>query len=58
MSSPSVPKGTRDFTPQEVFKRNYIFNTIRKVFELYGYAPIETPTMEMLPTLTGKYGDE
>ena len=58
MSSPSVPKGTRDFTPQEVFKRNYIFNTIRKVFELYGYAPIETPTMEMLSTLTGKYGDE
>jgi histidyl-tRNA synthetase len=58
MSSPSVPKGTRDFTPQEVFKRNYIFNTIRKVFELFGYAPIETPTMEMLSTLTGKYGDE
>lgn len=58
MSSPSLPKGTRDFTPQEVARRNYIFNTIRVVFELYGYQPIETPVMENLSTLTGKYGDE
>ncbi len=58
MSSPSLPKGTRDFTPQEVSRRNYIFNTIRSVFELYGYQPIETPVMENLSTLTGKYGDE
>ena len=55
---PSVPKGTRDFSPEQVFKRNYIFNTIRKVFENYGYRPIETPTMENLATLTGKYGNE
>jgi len=55
---PSIPKGTRDFSPEQVAKRNYIFNTIRSVFEKYGYQPIETPTMEMLSTLTGKYGDE
>jgi histidyl-tRNA synthetase len=58
MSAPSLPKGTRDFAPQEVARRNYIFNTIRAVFELYGYQPIETPVMENLSTLTGKYGDE
>jgi histidyl-tRNA synthetase len=58
MSQPTLPKGTRDFTPQEVARRNYIFNTIRCVFELYGYQPIETPVMENLSTLTGKYGDE
>lgn len=55
---PSIPKGTRDFSPEQVVKRNYIFDTIRKVFVKYGYQPIETPTMENLSTLTGKYGDE
>lgn len=55
---PSIPKGTRDFLPAQVAKRNYIFNTIRSVFELYGYLPIETPVMEKLSTLTGKYGEE
>ena len=55
---PSIPKGTRDFKPNEVYKRQYIFETIRHVFELYGYQPIETPVMEKLSTLTGKYGDE
>ncbi len=54
----SIPKGTRDFLPEETAKRNYIFNTVRSVFELYGYAPIETPAMENLSTLLGKYGDE
>ena len=55
---PSTPKGTRDFLPQVVKRRNYIFDTIRKVFEKYGYQPIETPAMENLETLTGKYGEE
>lgn len=55
---PSIPKGTRDFTPVQVLKRNYIFDTIKKVFVKYGYMPIETPTMEKLETLTGKYGEE
>ena len=55
---PSIPKGTRDFSPETVVKRNYIFNSIRKVFIKYGYQPIETPTMENLSTLTGKYGEE
>lgn len=55
---PTVPKGTRDFGPVPMMRRNYIFNTIRSVFELYGYQPIETPAMETLETLTGKYGDE
>ena len=55
---PSIPKGTRDFSPEEMVKRNYIFNTIRKVFQLYGYLPIETPAMENLSTLLGKYGEE
>lgn len=54
----SVPKGTRDFNPEQVLKRNYIFNTLKKHFELSGYLPIETPSMENLDTLTGKYGDE
>lgn len=54
----SIPKGTRDFTPDEMVRRNYIFNTIRSVFQLYGYLPVETPAMENLSTLTGKYGDE
>ncbi len=55
---PSIPKGTRDFTPEETAKRNYIFNTIESVFQLYGYQAIETPAMENLSTLMGKYGDE
>jgi histidyl-tRNA synthetase len=55
---PSIPKGTRDFGPAEVSKRTYIFETIRSVFINYGYQPIETPTMENLSTLTGKYGEE
>ena len=58
MAKPSIPKGTRDFTPQEMAKRNYIFNTIRDVYHLYGYQQIETPAMEMLSTLMGKYGEE
>ena len=55
---PSIPKGTRDFSPVEMAKRNYIFNTIREVFHLFGYQQIETPSMESLSTLMGKYGDE
>ena len=55
---PSIPKGTRDFGPAEMTRRNYIFDTIRKVFRRYGYQPIETPAMENLSTLLGKYGDD
>ena len=55
---PSIPKGTRDFSPVEMAKRNYIFNTIREAFHLFGYQQIETPSMENLSTLMGKYGDE
>ncbi|SKB72423.1 histidine--tRNA ligase [Daejeonella lutea] len=55
---PSIPKGTRDFSPAEMVRRNYIFNTIGSVFKKYGYQEIQTPTMENLDTLTGKYGDE
>lgn len=55
---PSIPKGTRDFSPIEMARRNYIFDTIRSVFALFGYRPIETPAMENLSTLMGKYGDE
>ncbi len=55
---PSIPKGTRDFGPSEMAGRNYIFDTIRSVFRTYGYAPIETPSMENLSTLMGKYGEE
>src|SRR4051794_14233119 len=55
---PSLPQGTRDFGPDVVHKRQYIFNTIRNVFELYGFQPLETPAMENLETLMGKYGDE
>lgn len=55
---PSIPKGTRDFSPVEMARRNYIFNTIKNVFSLYGYMPIETPAMENLSTLLGKYGEE
>ena len=55
---PSIPKGTRDFTPAEMARRNYIFDTIRDVFHLFGYRQIETPAMENLSTLMGKYGEE
>jgi len=55
---PSVPKGTRDFSPTEMVKRNFIFDTIKRVFRKYGYQQIETPSMENLSTLTGKYGEE
>ncbi len=55
---PSIPKGTRDFGPQEMARRNYIFNTIRQVYALYGFQQIETPAMENLSTLMGKYGEE
>ena len=58
MSQPSIPKGTRDFSPEVMVRRNYIFNTIRTVFQRYGYMPLETPSMENVETLTGKYGDE
>ena len=55
---PSIPKGTRDFLPQDVLKRNYIFDTIKNSFKIYGFSPIETPSFELLNTLIGKYGDE
>lgn len=55
---PSIPKGTRDFSPSEMMKRNYIFDTIRSVYKTYGYLPIETPAMETMQTLMGKYGEE
>lgn len=55
---PSIPKGTRDFSPAEMAGRDYIFNTVRTVFKRYGYSPIETPSMENLSTLLGKYGEE
>ncbi|MBT8317023.1 MAG: histidine--tRNA ligase [Lutibacter sp.] len=55
---PSIPKGTRDFSPTEVAKRNYIFSVIKQVFEVYGFQPIETPSFENSSTLMGKYGDE
>ena len=58
MAKPSIPKGTRDFSPVEMAKRNYIFDTIRSVYALYGFQQIETPAMETLQTLMGKYGEE
>lgn len=58
MAKPSIPKGTRDFSPVEMAKRNYIFDTIREVYALYGFCQIETPAMETLSTLMGKYGEE
>jgi len=58
MTKPSLPQGTRDFNAETVRKRNFIFNTIRSVFEVYGFQPLETPAMENLDTLMGKYGDE
>ena len=57
-NKPSIPKGTRDFSPEEMAKRNYIFDTIRRVYALYGFQQIETPAMETLHTLMGKYGEE
>ena len=57
-AKPGIPKGTRDFSPVEMAKRNYIFNTVREVFHLFGFQQIETPSMENLSTLMGKYGDE
>ena len=58
MEKPSIPQGTRDFGPAQVARRQYIFGVIRRTFELFGYAPLETPTLENLSVLTGKYGDE
>lgn len=58
MSKPSIPQGTRDFSPAEVRRRQYIFSTLRAIFETYGFQPLETPAMENLVTLTGKYGEE
>ncbi|MCB9184263.1 MAG: histidine--tRNA ligase [Flavobacteriales bacterium] len=57
-TKPSIPKGTRDFGPEEMLRRKYIFSTIERVFQKYGYLPLETPAMENLETLTGKYGEE
>src|ERR1700682_3013175 len=58
MSKPGLPQGTRDFGAETVYKRNFIFTAIRSVFELYGFEPLETPAMENLDTLLGKYGEE
>ncbi len=58
IQKPTIPKGTRDFSPAEMMRRQYIFDSIRRVFRAYGYAPLETPSMENLSTLLGKYGDE
>ena len=58
VQKPSIPKGTRDFSPIEMARRNYIFDTIKSVFRLYGFSQIETPAMENLSTLMGKYGEE
>ena len=55
---PSIPKGTRDFLPEVMVRRNYIFDTIKTVFKRFGFQPIETPSMENLSTLLGKYGEE
>lgn len=58
MSKPSIPKGTRDFLPSEMLRRNYIFDTIKEQFRLFGYEQIETPSQELMSTLMGKYGEE
>ncbi|MGB2135907.1 MAG: ATP phosphoribosyltransferase regulatory subunit, partial [Flavobacteriales bacterium] len=58
MSKPSIPKGTRDFGPRVMARRNWMFGVMRKAFERYGFLPIETPAMENLQTLTGKYGED
>ena len=55
---PQLVQGTRDFSPQQVFKRQYIFDTLRNIFIKFGFQPLETPAMEQMETLTGKYGDE
>ena len=55
---PSIPKGTRDFSPAEMMRRTYIFDSIKEVFRTFGYAPLETPAMENLSSLMGKYGEE
>ena len=57
-TKPSILKGTRDFLPETMAKRNYIFSTVKKVFEKYGFLPIETPSIEKTETLMGKYGEE
>ena len=58
MQKPSIPKGTRDFSPSEIRRRNFIFDIIKSKFEKFGFSPIETPSMEKLSTLTGKYGSD
>jgi histidyl-tRNA synthetase len=58
IQKPSIPKGTRDFGPDKMIRRSYIFDTIRSVFQKYGFLPIETPAIENLAVLSGKYGDE
>src|SRR5690606_13328673 len=58
MSKPSIPQGTRDFSPAEVRRRNFILSSLKEIFENFGFQPIETPSMEQLITLTGKYGEE
>ena len=58
MIKPSIPRGMRDFPPEVTVKRNFIFRSIRKTFEKFGFLPLETPSMENLSVLTGKYGDE
>ena len=58
MQKPSIQKGTRDFGPDQMIRRNYILYNIKQVFQRYGFSPLETPTMENLSVLTGKYGDE
>ncbi len=58
MEKPSLPKGTRDFGPAQMAKRQFIIDSIKKVFQTYGFQPLETPAMENLETLTGKYGEE
>ena len=58
MTAPSIPKGTRDFLPEDIAKREFVFETIRSVFRKYAFQPIETPSLEKLTTLTGKYGEE
>ncbi|MDR0712153.1 MAG: ATP phosphoribosyltransferase regulatory subunit, partial [Prevotellaceae bacterium] len=58
MTKPSIPSGTRDFSPAETAKRTYIFDVIRSVFKTFGFQPLETPAMENLSTLLGKYGEE
>ena len=58
MAKAAIPKGTRDFGPKQMLGRNFIFDTLKSVFQTFGFQPIETPAMERLETLTGKYGEE